>query len=661
MISISAARVLIDYKTGQSVLVDIQAAFAIPILRSYGEVTIVVNDDGALLEGEIQFLAVLNPYVKIEWDVSTLLQYLFTKLLELCLLPFTTLSFWLILKWAFNNFYAELGNIVFAPGVLELNELVLNVTTQPSIVLFFEIDITVLSFADLGASLLIEESSDGQDLSVDFTLVVDAELVETTVKGDATLDLVTIEDTEFGSFDVSVAWGGAAEAVAEFVEGAVTAIADGITNTVNAVGDAIVEIGEAILGFIDEAPFIGAAFDAVATGVENFRAGLQDLVTTGDPAALAQAAITFANDFANAFNEVDWEDVGNTIVDGLEDAGLFITNGLGISSQSDSRKTITLSEKDQWGCNYIRTDVTTKTCWKACLFGCKTCSSKTEQGTKQSDATCVADAQILLEETRAKLETAGTIGTGSKTTTDGNAAILREDRANLPSATFDDLSGSVPYSKDCSSVSLKKKITGSTKILDNSAAEGISNSDESFQTDDMVDVDFTPPSCNGNARRLNADGSFTSQAYLDSLLTGIDKLKQQVNQTVNKDMTGVDPSIKAYQEDVEPIPLKIGFDNNPNDQVVAITCSEFTPNLAISKRPRILTSDPDCKTTLVYTKFSETVDVPKQYLCGTVELTRRWTVSDTCGQSDYVDQFIYLQPRAPIWTETPWSTPVSDT
>jgi len=489
--------------------------------------------------------------------------------------------------------------------------------------------------------------------------VVDVELVETTVKGDATLDLMMIEDTEFGSFDVSVAWGGAAKAVAEFVEGAVTAIADGITNTVNAVGDAIVEIGEAILGFIDEAPFIGAAFDAVATGVENFGAGLQDLVTTGDPTALAEAAVTFATDFANAFNEVDWEDVGNTIVDGLEDAGFFITNGLGLSSQSDSRNTITLSEKDQWGCNLLRTDVTTRTCWKACLFGCEICTSNTERGEPKSNATCVAEAQVLLEETRAMLDMAGTIGTGSKVTTDGNAAILLEDRGQIPNATFDDLSGSVPYSKNCSSVSLTKKIIGSTKILDNNAAGGISNSDESFETDDMVDVDFTPPSCSGNARRLNADGSFTSQAYLDSVSAGIDMLKQQVNQTVNKDMSGVDPRIKTYQVDVEPILLTIGFSNNPNDQVVAITCSEL-PGLATSKRPRILTSDPDCKTTVVYTKFSETVDVPSQYPCGTVELTRRWNVTDTCGQSDYVDQFIYLQPRSPIWTENPWNEAVSD-
>ena len=125
LLSISAARLLIDYQTGLKVLVDIQAAIAIPLLRTYGEVTIEVNDDGALLKGKINFLKVLEPEVKIEWD------------------------------WGFENFYAELGDIKFVPFILELNNLVLDIETQPTIILFFAIDITVLSFADLGATLLI--------------------------------------------------------------------------------------------------------------------------------------------------------------------------------------------------------------------------------------------------------------------------------------------------------------------------------------------------------------------------------------------------------------------------------------------------------------------------------------------------------------------------
>ena len=68
----SASRFVIDYAAPPNfrLLVDIQAAIAIPILRSYGEVTIIVNDEGALLKGEIQFLELLNPTVEIKWDVS---------------------------------------------------------------------------------------------------------------------------------------------------------------------------------------------------------------------------------------------------------------------------------------------------------------------------------------------------------------------------------------------------------------------------------------------------------------------------------------------------------------------------------------------------------------------------------------------------------------
>ena len=51
------------------------------------ESTIVVNDDGALLKGEIKFLELLNPTVEIKWDVSTLLHYLLTNLLELVSYP----------------------------------------------------------------------------------------------------------------------------------------------------------------------------------------------------------------------------------------------------------------------------------------------------------------------------------------------------------------------------------------------------------------------------------------------------------------------------------------------------------------------------------------------------------------------------------------------
>ena len=616
---------------------DIQAAVAIPLLRTYGEVTIQVNADGALLVGEITFLEVLNPYVKIKWD------------------------------WAFNNFYAELGNIIFYPGILEMKELVLDVETQPSVDLSFEIDITVLSFADLGATLSMEESNNGQDLFVDFTLVADVDLVKTTVKGDATLDFVTIENTQWGEFDVSVAWGGAATAIAEFVEFAITAIKEKIEGTIQAVSVAIEAIGKAILGFINSIPFIAEVFDAVAEAGESFKDGLDSLFNNGDLSALAEAAITLADDFDKTFEETNWEEKGNQVATQAENLGLFFTNALGLSSTSKNSKIVTLSDKDQWGCNYIRVDVTTQKCWGVtvgicsdlcpdCCYRIQVCDPpKTKNGPNLQNPKCVKEKQALLQKTRAMLDKAGTIGTGSKVTMEGNAAILREDRARIPEANFDNISGSVPYNKGCSLVSLQSKISGSTKILDNNAAGGISNSGTSFQTDDMVDLDFTP-SC-GNASRFE-DGSSTSQAYVNSVREGIAALKNHVNKTVNKDMSGIDPAINAYQPEVQLIPLTIGFANNPNDVVLEITCSML--NEANKQRPQILTSDPDCKTTLTYKTIGETFDVPPKYTCGTAELTRRWTVSDTCGQSDYVDQTMYQQPQAPIWTDNPWSEAVSD-
>jgi len=544
-----------------------------------------------------------------------------------------------------------------------MKDLVLDAVTQPSLDLSFDIGITVLSFVDLGATLSMEEN--GDDLFVDFILVADAELVETTVKGDAKLDLVRIEDTDFGSFDVSVAWGGAAKEIGEFVDAAVGQIKDEIEGTIQAVGDAIQDIGNAIKGLIASIPFIAEVFNAAAelgkTTTGNFIEGIDKLFNSGDPTALAEAAITLANDFDKTFEENEWEELGNQVAAQAGNLGLKILEGVGLTTNSVDSEVVELSEKDKWGCNYKRVDTTTQRCWGVTIeIGiCPACVDerieecdppKTKRGPKFQDPVCVSKKQKLLEDTRKALVTAGTIGTGSKVTTSGNTALLLEGRDNLPNASFDDITGSVPYSKDCSSILLQSKISGYTKILDNKAPRGISDSDTAFQTDDMVNLDFTP-SCE------NATGSSTSQAYSDSVRAGINALKQQVNQTVNKDMTGIDPSIKAYQPEVQLIPLTIGF-TNPIDKELEITCSMLKETN--KQKPQILTFDPDCKTTLTYETIKETFDVPSKYPCGTVELTRRWTVSDTCGQSAYVDQFIYQQPQAPIWTENPWSEPVSD-
>jgi len=119
--------------------------------------------------------------------------------------------------WDFTYFYAEIGDLVFTPGVLELKKLLLDIETANGLDLEFEIKIIVLSFADIGATVLIEERNGGRDLFIAFTAYAELQLVDVQVKGDATLDLVDIRDTEFGDFDLEFFPGALAEDIAEFI------------------------------------------------------------------------------------------------------------------------------------------------------------------------------------------------------------------------------------------------------------------------------------------------------------------------------------------------------------------------------------------------------------------------------------------------------------
>jgi len=107
-----------------------------------------------------------------------------------------------------------------------LKKLLLDIETANGFDLLFQIDITVLSFADIGASVLIEERNGGEDLYIEFTLYAELQLVDCRVVGDATLDLVDITKTEFGDFDITFLPGAAAEAIAEFVTGYVSRSSD---------------------------------------------------------------------------------------------------------------------------------------------------------------------------------------------------------------------------------------------------------------------------------------------------------------------------------------------------------------------------------------------------------------------------------------------------
>lgn len=273
----------------------------------------------------------------------------------------------------------------------------------------------------------------------------------------------------------------------------------------------------------------------------------------------------------------------------------------------------------------------------------------------------------MLESTRSMAETAGNYGTGAVITRDGNAAILNEKHGAIPKPQIADIVGKVMYNKDGSGAILRAKLSGSTQVLDNEASNGYSPGNELFETQEM-ELDFTPSSIGGSGRRLSNDVN-TSNALLDSLDRLVTKLKVVLNETVNMNMNGVDPRVKQFAGQ-HLIPLKI--DLHENDKVLEVFCSDIAATF--EQKPYIVSFDIDCGSETYLTSSQALTNrradtsstVPSEHACGSLKLTRRWTVKDKCENPDgeekresSVDQIIYVKPEAPIWTHVPWSMSVS--
>lgn len=98
------------------------------------------------------------------------------------------------------------------------------------------------------------------------------------------------------------------------------------------------------------------------------------------------------------------------------------------------------------------------------------------------------------------------------------------------------MTGQVAYSKNGSAAVLTTSMQGQTQTLDNSVSDGYSSSSTAFSTTE-VEFDF---SSGNSGRRLGDNSESVSQAFSDSTRLAMEQLEQKVNQTVNKDMAGLD-------------------------------------------------------------------------------------------------------------------------
>jgi hypothetical protein len=612
---------LVDYvgyeKGTPKLLVVIEGAIGIPALKTYGLVDISITDDGAKFEGEISiFGGLMEPSVLVEWD------------------------------WAFTRFYLNLGDLVFAPRVLELDQLILDIKTADGLELLFNIKITVLAFSKLDATVIIEERNMGKNLWISFTLLAKSGLVDCRVVGEADLDPKDLTKTEFGDLSVTLLPGAAAKAIGKAVTAAIDAIEDTINAAVEAVGVAIQAIGEVLDIILKSLDFLAKAF-------EDFGKSL-NLLFSGDPAG---AAVALASAFETAFDPASWEAAGEIVLEGLEDAGLAVNDAVlgstGISSKTSGKIVqVAPGDPDQWGCSMFRYLTITRRCWKACVFGCNVCSDTIGFEAPFSDAKCITIKKDALAKARAKSETAGTYGSGSKDTQSGNAAILNVKRAEFPAPDIDELVGKVSYSPDGTvQSSLITTITGKTKTLENGQDSGYSSTETAF-TPMEVTINLSP----SDRRRLQEGGGSISEDYLESLSVAFDDLEQLINNTANKDMTGLDSQIKQFGER-SLVVLEIAFLNA--DRTLSVSCSDIKS--VGNRKPQIVASDPDCgsntflqsRQAMSFTRAAADFKVPDKYACGTVEISRQYKAFDKCDQEDTATQTIFLEPEAPEFSFVP--------
>ena len=147
----------------------------------------------------------------------------------------------------------------------------MDLDTTGDIEIYFSIKITVLSFAGVEASVLIEERNGGDDLYIEFDVTAKLGVADCTTSGDAvsmihfscycllylsypylhslclfvyhahqTLDLVDITQTDFGEFSLSCTPAEWLTDVVDWVEGGINIIGNALSSAISECGAALV-------------------------------------------------------------------------------------------------------------------------------------------------------------------------------------------------------------------------------------------------------------------------------------------------------------------------------------------------------------------------------------------------------------------------------------
>ena len=274
------------------VLVSVNAAFDLPLLKSYGQITLEINKEEFFFETEISlFDGALQSFVQVRW------------------------------AWDLSFFRMELADISFPPLVplVKVESFVFEMQLNKAFALF-DCKITVFGFIGITATLQVDNNV------VDFYLEINLQLAKTIVEGNAVV-ATPFSDSQF-SISVRVEAGQLLQDIANAIAGAVRAVAQylgGLWSKITDKFNARVAVCREKVN--NELRDIKGAWDSLidgpGAGFQNLDAFLEaPAVIAQSLGALIEIGIEFVGglivDVANVIADA-FKDLGNAIADFLND------------------------------------------------------------------------------------------------------------------------------------------------------------------------------------------------------------------------------------------------------------------------------------------------------------------------------------------------------
>ena len=282
-----------DSSSGE-ILVQIDGAFAIPILDSYGELSLFVDADEFSFTSDIElFGGALTSKTSVQWD------------------------------WDLTYFKAQMEDISFG-GVVVVKDVHFEYNSAASSI-DLGVSISVLSIVSVAAELQITGST------IYFDVSADLELVSVEISGTAQME-TPFADSSF-SLDVSVGAGGIVSAIGDAVVAACDAIADVAVEAWDSLSDGVEDAYNSVKAVFSDA--LSAIADVAEDFLDDMEAFFSDAIGVLEDVPLLGDVIKGLGEFSSAV-----EDTWNSLFGETSSSWIVVT-----------------SEKNDYGCyiEYVRT------------------------------------------------------------------------------------------------------------------------------------------------------------------------------------------------------------------------------------------------------------------------------------------------------------------